>query len=67
MKKKCFFEEKKIEHIDFRDTPLLEQFLSANGEVMPRKRTGVSSKNQRKLTQAVKRARIMSLLPFVKK
>ena len=54
-----------IEYVDYKDTELLERFISERGKILPRRVTGTSSKNQRKVTTAIKRARIMGLLPFV--
>ena len=54
-----------IEYIDYKDTDLLRRFISERGKILPRRVTGTSAKNQRKLTIAIKRARIMGLLPFV--
>ena len=50
---------------DYKDTDLLRRFISERGKILPRRVTGTSAKNQRKLTIAIKRARIMGLLPFV--
>ena len=52
-------------HIEYKDTDLLRRFISERGKILPRRVTGTSAKNQRKLTIAIKRARIMGLLPFV--
>ena len=52
-------------HIDYKDTDLLKRFISERGKILPRRVTGTSAKNQRRLTVAIKRARIMGLLPFV--
>ncbi|GEL13148.1 hypothetical protein FC15_GL000513 [Lapidilactobacillus concavus DSM 17758] len=54
-----------IEYIDYKDTELLKRFISERGKILPRRVTGTSALNQRKLTIAIKRARIMALLPFV--
>lgn len=54
-----------IEYVDYKNTELLERFISERGKILPRRVTGTSAKNQRKLTTAIKRARIMGLLPFV--
>ncbi|MGX7200228.1 30S ribosomal protein S18 [Enterococcus nangangensis] len=54
-----------IEYIDYKDIELLKRFISERGKILPRRVTGTSAKNQRKITVAVKRARIMALLPFV--
>ncbi|GEP23840.1 MAG: 30S ribosomal protein S18 [Lentilactobacillus diolivorans] len=54
-----------IEYIDYKDVDLLRRFVSERGKILPRRVTGTSAKNQRKLTIAIKRARIMGLMPFV--
>ena len=54
-----------IEYIDYKDIELLKRFISERGKILPRRVTGTSPKNQRKLTIAIKRARIMGLLAFV--
>ena len=54
-----------IEYIDYKDTELLKRFISERGKILPRRVSGTSAKNQRRLTIALKRARIMGLLPFV--
>ncbi|EKK20990.1 SSU ribosomal protein S18p [Fructilactobacillus florum 8D] len=54
-----------IEYIDYKDVDLLRRFISERGKILPRRVSGTSAKNQRKLTIAIKRARIMGLLPFV--
>ncbi|MBU8909261.1 30S ribosomal protein S18, partial [Desertibacillus haloalkaliphilus] len=54
-----------IEYVDYKDTELLERFISERGKILPRRVTGTSAKNQRKVTTAIKRARVMGLLPFV--
>jgi len=63
--KQDFFSANNIKHIDYKDVEILKKFLNPNARMVSRKRTGVSSKNQRKLSEAVKRARFMGLLPFV--
>ena len=64
-RKVCSFCVDKIEYIDYKDTDLLRRFISERGKILPRRVTGTSAKNQRRLTIAIKRARIMGLLPFV--
>ena len=62
--KECFFcKEKK--NPDFLDSDTLKKFISERGKIQSRQRTGVCSKHQRKLTTAVKRARLIALLPFI--
>ncbi|MDE5566476.1 MAG: 30S ribosomal protein S18, partial [Anaeroplasmataceae bacterium] len=55
-----------IEHIDFKDVDLLRKYITDRGKILPRRITGTSAKYQRKLAIAIKRARHMALLPFVK-
>jgi small subunit ribosomal protein S18 len=64
-KKVDFIAANKIEYIDYKDVELLKRFISESGKILPRRVTGTGAKNQRKLTVAIKRARIMGLLPFV--
>ena len=65
-KKECYFTKNNIEHIDFKDVELLKKFVTERGKILPRRVTGTSAKYQRKLAIAIKRARHMALLPFVK-
>ena len=65
--KQDYFSSNNIKHIDYKDVEILKKFLNPNGKIMSHKRTGVTSKNQRQLALAVKRARFMGLLPFVAK
>jgi len=53
------------EPLDYKHVAYLSKFLSPNGRIQSRKRTGFSGQNQRKLASAIKRARIVGLLPFV--
>ncbi len=64
-RKVCYFTQAKVDHIDFKDVELLKRFISDRGKILPRRVTGTYAKNQRKLTKAIKRARVMGLLPFV--
>lgn len=66
-KKYCFFCFNKINHIDYLDIQLLQKFISSYAKIVSRRRSGVCVKHQRRLAEAIKRARIMALLPFVKK
>ncbi|MCI3028578.1 MAG: 30S ribosomal protein S18 [Desemzia incerta] len=60
-----FFAANHIEKVDYKDVELLKRFISERGKILPRRVTGTYAKNQRKLTKAIKRARVMGLLPFV--
>jgi small subunit ribosomal protein S18 len=51
--------------IDYKDVDLLKNFVTEQGKILPRRATGVTVQQQRKITKAIKRARILSLLPFV--
>lgn len=63
-KKVCKFQVEKIDHISYRDVPLLRQFVSDRGKIIPRRLTGTSHTFQRRLTKAIKQARNIALLPF---
>lgn len=65
-KKVCYFTANKIETIDWKDADLLRKFVSDRGKILSRRTTGTSAKYQRQLNLAIKRARHMALLPFVK-
>jgi small subunit ribosomal protein S18 len=64
-RKVCYFTANGITHIDYKDVDTLKKFISERGKILPRRVTGTSAKYQRMLTRAIKRARIMALLPFV--
>jgi len=51
--------------IDYKDVDLLKKFITERGKILPRRLTGLTARQQRDLTNAVKRARIVALLPFV--
>ena len=63
-RKFCKFQAEKIDFIDYKDVELLRGFIPERARIMPRRQTGTSAKYQRMLTQAIKRARHMALLPF---
>ena len=63
-RKVCFFCANPIDHPDYKDVDLLKRFISEKGKILPRRVTGTCAKHQRALTVAIKRARIMGLLPF---
>jgi small subunit ribosomal protein S18 len=52
-------------YVDYKDTETLRRLLSNNGKILSRKRSGLTAMDQRKVAQAVKRARFMALLPYV--
>ncbi|MDD4212018.1 MAG: 30S ribosomal protein S18 [Bacilli bacterium] len=65
-KKVCYFTEHKVEKIDFADYELLRKYVSDRGKILPRRVTGTKAIYQRELAVAIKRARHMALLPFVR-
>lgn len=65
-RKTCIFCSKK-EEIDYKDIGKLSKFVSEKGKILPRRATGVCAKHQRELATAIKRAREMALLPFVRR
>ncbi len=64
-KKVCRFCVDQIDDIDYKDVKMLQRYLSSYGKIESRKRTGTCAKHQRRLSLALKRARHLSLLPFV--
>ena len=64
-KKYCRFKKSGIKYIDYKDPEFLKKFLNEQGKLLPRRLTGTSLKFQRKVSQAVKRARHLALLPYV--
>lgn len=56
----------RIDYIDYKDVKLLQSFIAENGKILPRRLTGVSAWQQRKVTEAIKRARNIALLPYTK-
>jgi len=63
-KRVCKFCVEKIEYIDFKDVKTLQQFIPERGKILPRRISGTCALHQRKLQNAIKRARIIALLPF---
>ena len=67
MSKPCYFCQQKIQEIDYQNTDLLNQFISGQAKIISPRRTNVCAKHQRKLSKAIKKARVMGLLPFTRK
>ena len=63
-KKVCWFDQNKVEP-DYKDIKIIGRFVTERGKIVPRRLSGVTAKNQRKLATAIKRARHLALLPFV--
>ena len=64
-RKVCAFCVDKVEHIDYKDAGKLRRFLSERSKILPRRTTGTCAKHQRQLTESIKRARHVALLPYV--
>ncbi len=65
-KKTCRFCEEKVETLDYKDIRRIERLVSERGKFLSRRITGTCTKHQRKVEDAVKKARFMALLPFLK-
>ncbi|MEO8034414.1 MAG: 30S ribosomal protein S18 [Acidobacteriota bacterium] len=63
-KRVCKFCVEKLEYIDFKDVKMLQQFIPERGKILPRRISGTCALHQRKLQNAIKRARTIALLPF---
>lgn len=64
-KRYCRFKKNGIKFVDYKDPEFLKKFLNEQGKILPRRLTGTSLKYQRRVAQAIKRARHLALLPFV--
>lgn len=64
-RKVCQFCVDKMDHIDYKDTVRLKKCVTERGKIMPRRMSGVCAKHQRDLAIAIKRARVVALLPYV--
>jgi small subunit ribosomal protein S18 len=56
----------RIDYIDYKDVKLLQTFIAENGKILPRRLSNLSAYQQRKITEAIKRARTIALLPYTK-
>ena len=63
-RKVCAFCQNKVEAIDYKDINILKKYITEGGKILPRRMTGVCAKHQRVLAKAIKRARVVDLLPF---
>ncbi len=64
-RKVCAFCVDKVEHIDYKDAGKLRRYTSERAKILPRRTTGTCAMHQRQLTEAIKRARQIALLPYV--
>ena len=63
-RKVCGFCVDKVQHIDYKDTARLRKFVTERGKIMPRRMSGNCAKHQRQLSEAIKRARAIALMPY---
>ena len=63
----CFFCSQNLKNIDYKDTEILRRFVSGQGKIVDPRYSSTCAKHQRALAQAIKRARYMALLPFVRR
>jgi small subunit ribosomal protein S18 len=59
------FRGQSVIYLDYKDSKILERFTNDQGKILPRRITGLSAKNQRRVVEAIKRARYMAYLPYV--
>ena len=67
MPQQCFFCSQNLKEVDYKEVDLLRRFVSSQAKIIDPRHTSVCAKHQRKVAQAVKRARFMGLLPYVRK
>lgn len=65
-RKSCDLCEEEIEQVDYKDADRLDRFLTDRGKILPRRATGACSRHQSQLATAVKRARYLALIPYIK-
>ena len=65
--KQCVFCSQNVKEIDYREVGILRRFVSSQAKIIDPRHTGVCAKHQRRLAKAIKRARILGLLPFVRR
>lgn len=63
-RKKCAFCVERLDDVDYKRVSLLRRYITEQATMLPRRRTGVCARHQRKLAIAIKRARLMALLPY---
>lgn len=61
----CRFKKAGIKYVDYKDTKFLSQFINPQGKILPRRYTGTSSKYQKQVSTAIKRARFLALMPYI--
>lgn len=64
-RKVCVFCADKVPNIDYKDIARLKKFMTERGKIMPRRMSGTCAKHQRELATAIKRSRVVALIPYV--
>lgn len=65
-RKSCNLCEDDVEIVDYKDANLLDRYLTDRGKILPRRATGACSRHQKQVAEAVKRARFLALVPYIK-
>lgn len=65
-KRPCMFCLEQIEYIDYKNVDVVSKFINTHGKILPSRVTGTCARHQRGLSTAIKRARVMALIPFIK-
>ena len=63
----CFFCSQNLQNVDYKEVELLRRYVSSQAKIIDPRHTNICAKHQRKLSEAIKRARFMALLPYVRK
>ncbi len=66
-KRFCYFCRAKVDNIDYKNVSMLEKFISDKGKIRPKRSTGNCVQHQKKIAMAIKRARVIALIPYFKK
>jgi small subunit ribosomal protein S18 len=66
-KRFCYFCRANIDNIDYKNASLLEKFISDKGKIRPKRSTGNCVQHQKKIAMAIKRARVIALIPYYKR
>ncbi len=66
-KRFCYFCRENIDNIDYKNVSMLEKFISDKGKIRPRRSTGNCVQHQKKIAMAIKRARVIALIPYYKR
>lgn len=64
-RKPCAFCLEQMEYIDYKNQEVISKYINTHGKILPSRVTGICSRHQRLLSTAIKRARIMAIIPFV--